>query len=254
MISSSHRLARALRRDELLDAVHCPRRDATLGAEPVKELAVVHGTHAERRLGHAALLDEGFDLAKEGLKTRVHVASPLRGFPPACQGNFTLIFIGAILWENPQVNQSWTLADEIRRRMNELGLNPKRLSLGAGLNETYVRDIIKGRTRNPRTDTLGKLARALRCSRADLLPPAERSAEASRELVSGLDPVLLSRALAVAERLAAEDKTVASEIASVVYRLIERERDGQPITDDEATLRVLEEFVRRIHRAAETFR
>lgn len=146
------------------------------------------------------------------------------------------------------MNQPWTLAGEIRRRMSELGLNPKRLSLAAGLNETYVRDIIKGRTLNPRTDTLGKLARALGCSRSDLSPPAERAAEASEGAASTrLDPALLSRALAVAERLSADDKVLASEIASVVYRLIERERHGQPITDDEATLSVLEEFVRRIH-------
>ncbi len=137
--------------------------------------------------------------------------------------------------------------------MNELGLNQKRLSLGAGLNETYVRDIIKGRTRNPRTDSLGKLARALGCSRADLLPPADRGTEAN-EGAARLDPALLNRALAVAERLSAEDKVLASEIASVVYRLIERERDGQPITDDEVTLRILEAFVRRIHSAAATFR
>ena len=152
------------------------------------------------------------------------------------------------------MDQAWTLAEEIRRRMNQLGLNSKRLSLGAGLNETYVRDIIKGRTRNPRTDTLGKLARALGCTRADLLPPAERASQANRGSVDSLDPMLLNRALAVAERLSADNKALASEIASVAYRLLERERNGQPITDDEVTLRVLEEFVRRIHSAVTTFR
>ncbi len=153
------------------------------------------------------------------------------------------------------MDQPWTLAAEIRHRMSALGLNPKRLSLSAGLNETYVRDIMKGRTRSPRTDTLGKIARALGCSRADLLPPAERAAEARGEgAATRLDPALLNRALAIAERLSADDKVLASEIASVAYRLIERERDGHPVTDDEATLRILEEFVRRIQSVAASFR
>jgi transcriptional regulator with XRE-family HTH domain len=66
--------------------------------------------------------------------------------------------------------QSSPLAEEIHRRMLAAGLNPKSLSLRAGLNETFVRDILKGRTRYPRTDTLAKLAAALGCSPADLLP------------------------------------------------------------------------------------
>ncbi len=124
------------------------------------------------------------------------------------------------------MDQPWTLAAEIRHRMSALGLNPKRLSLSA-----------------------------LGCSRADLLPPAERAAEARGEgAATRLDPALLNRALAIAERLSADDKVLASEIASVAYRLIERERDGHPVTDDEVTLRILEEFVRRIQSVAASFR
>ncbi len=175
------------------------------------------------------------------------------GFTPPCQRDFTLSTSEAKIWDYTQVNQAWTLAGEIRRRMSERGLNAKRLSISAGLNEGYVRDIIKARTLSPRTDSLGKLARALGCSRTDLLPPAERAAEA-REGGVRLDPALLNRALAVAARLSEQDKALASEIASVVYRLVERERDGQPITDDEATLRILEEFVRRIQSVAENDR
>jgi hypothetical protein len=124
------------------------------------------------------------------------------GFAPPCQRDFTLPRTVANLWDYSQVNQPWTLAGEIRRRMSERGINAKRLSIAAGLNEGYVRDIIKARTLSPRTDSLGKLARALGCSRSDLLPPAERAAEA-KEGGTRLDPALLNRALAVAERLSA---------------------------------------------------
>ncbi len=147
------------------------------------------------------------------------------------------------------MDKLWTLGEEVNRRMEELGLNPKRLSLAAGLNETYVRDIMRGRTRNPRTDSLGKLARALGCARADLLPPRERLAEGGDGSAGRLEPAVLNRALAVAERLAGEDKILASEIASVAYRLLRREQAGQAITDDEGTLRILEEFARRVHSA-----
>jgi len=147
------------------------------------------------------------------------------------------------------MSQAWTLGEEVHRRMGELGLNAKRLSLAAGLNETYVRDIMRGRTRNPRTDSLGKLARALGCARADLLPPRDRLAEVGDGAVGRLEPALLNRALAVAERLAGDDKILASEIASVAYRLLQREQAGQAITDDEGTLRILDEFARRIYSA-----
>lgn len=60
------------------------------------------------------------------------------------------------------------VAQEVTRRMRELGLNPKKLSKRAGLNETFVRDLSQGKSRNPRADSLGKLATALDCTVSDL--------------------------------------------------------------------------------------
>jgi len=61
------------------------------------------------------------------------------------------------------------LQSELRRRMVEHGFNQKSLARAADLNETAVRDILKGRSLNPRIDTLGALAGVLGCTLNDLV-------------------------------------------------------------------------------------
>ena len=68
------------------------------------------------------------------------------------------------------------LVSELKRRMAAAGLSQKRLALSAGLNETAVRDIVAGRSRHPRHDTLEKLAAVLGCGAADLIEPRNGSA------------------------------------------------------------------------------
>ena len=51
------------------------------------------------------------------------------------------------------------------------GFNQKSLARAAGLNQTAVRDILIGKSRHPRHDTLEKLAASLECSVIDLLEP-----------------------------------------------------------------------------------
>ncbi len=63
------------------------------------------------------------------------------------------------------------LADEIRRRMEAGGFNQKSLARAAGLNETAVRDILIGKSRHPRHDTVQKIAGALDCTAATLIEP-----------------------------------------------------------------------------------
>ena len=60
------------------------------------------------------------------------------------------------------------LQAELRRRMVAGGFNQKSLARHAGLNETAVRDILKGRSRSPRIDTLEALSRALSCTVQEL--------------------------------------------------------------------------------------
>ena len=86
------------------------------------------------------------------------------------------------------------LVRELQRRMALAKLSQKRLALIAGLNETAVRDIVTGRSRHPRHDTLQKLANALDCTVVDLID--ERSGPAARTgddadaflIVSRFDP------------------------------------------------------------------
>ncbi len=53
--------------------------------------------------------------------------------------------------------------------MKSRGLNPRSLSLKAGLNPTAVRDMIEGRVKFPRYDTVEALAKALEVSPARLM-------------------------------------------------------------------------------------
>lgn len=60
------------------------------------------------------------------------------------------------------------VAKQIVRRMEAVKLNPKSLSQKAGLNDTAVRDIVEGKSKHPRHDTLSKIAKALGCTLGDL--------------------------------------------------------------------------------------
>jgi transcriptional regulator with XRE-family HTH domain len=55
------------------------------------------------------------------------------------------------------------------------GFGQKALALKAKLNETYVRDILKGKSRNPTQSRLRKVAEALDCSVEDLTGDATES-------------------------------------------------------------------------------
>jgi transcriptional regulator with XRE-family HTH domain len=60
------------------------------------------------------------------------------------------------------------LVNNIERRMKRMGLTQKALALKAGLNETAVRDILKGRSRDPQLSTLRALGRILGCTVEEL--------------------------------------------------------------------------------------
>jgi transcriptional regulator with XRE-family HTH domain len=63
------------------------------------------------------------------------------------------------------------IAEAIRRRMEKRGLTRKALSLKAGLAEGYVRDILAGKSKNPRSEHLALLATALNCPVTELIDP-----------------------------------------------------------------------------------
>nr|WP_314075043.1 helix-turn-helix domain-containing protein [uncultured Roseococcus sp.] len=85
------------------------------------------------------------------------------------------------------------VAKEVERRMLLLGMQQKHLARAAGLNETYVRDLIKGKSKNPRNDHLARLAEALGCTVADLMaPPRQRLGYQAQPLTTSGDGSLFS--------------------------------------------------------------
>jgi SOS-response transcriptional repressor LexA len=66
--------------------------------------------------------------------------------------------------------------DKLRALLAEAGMTPRALSLAIGDNPYTVRDILSGRTRNPRSDTLSAIANALGVGLYDVLEADEFSA------------------------------------------------------------------------------
>jgi transcriptional regulator with XRE-family HTH domain len=71
----------------------------------------------------------------------------------------------AVAKESPYV------ARAIYRRMKEAGLSQRALALKAGLPETYVRDVMSGKSKNPKHHSLAAIATALNCSLLDIIDP-----------------------------------------------------------------------------------
>jgi len=67
------------------------------------------------------------------------------------------------------------VAREVHRRMVARQIGQKALAIGAGLNETYVRDLFSAKSKNPKTDQLQKLADFFGCRLEDLLTPGSAS-------------------------------------------------------------------------------
>ncbi len=70
------------------------------------------------------------------------------------------------------------LKTRLKEAINLRQYKPKALSLQAGLNETAIRDILKGRSKNPRTDTTRKIANILNIRHewlVDGFPPMENT-------------------------------------------------------------------------------
>ena len=62
--------------------------------------------------------------------------------------------------------------DRLKARMSAAGFSQRSLALAAGLHEDRVRNILRGRSRNPRADTVNALATALSVPAAWLLDQA----------------------------------------------------------------------------------
>lgn len=84
-----------------------------------------------------------------------------------------------------------SLQKRLRQRLDELDLKPFQAAKKAGLGESYVRDILRGKARSPSAENLAKLALALETS-TEFLMGSKDSAEVLTEInVVGL-PVVSS--------------------------------------------------------------
>jgi transcriptional regulator with XRE-family HTH domain len=95
------------------------------------------------------------------------------------------------IWEFSPMAES-VIRDELRRRMEANEFNQKSLARAAQLNETAVRDILKGRSKNPRVDTLQAIAKVLGCTVNDLIGETGLQAEVEelKARIAGLEAEL----------------------------------------------------------------
>jgi transcriptional regulator with XRE-family HTH domain len=78
------------------------------------------------------------------------------------------------------------VAREVHRRMVDAGITKKRLALDSGLGETYVHDLFRGKSMNPQSEHLAKLAKGLKCEVSDLTHPA--GASEKPKISQNIDP------------------------------------------------------------------
>jgi phage repressor protein C with HTH and peptisase S24 domain len=133
------------------------------------------------------------------------------GFFPSRNGILPTSLYRDEAWDYSQMEKT-RLAREVERRMEALLLNPKSLSKKAKLNETWVRDLLEGRTLSPRHVSLQKLATALGCGIGDLTgdAPAIAHRDPAPENVAAVDELDV-RAAAGPGQLVDETAKVISE-------------------------------------------
>lgn len=112
----------------------------------------------------------------------------------------------------------------LQRLLDERGMNPRQLSMQAGLNPTAVRDMLSGRVRSPRYDTLQAIAKVLETTPAWLMGDAvtrhdlrqsNRSEHARLELLTEIIARLQETAADMKRPLAAKEL---ASMAMTLYR------------------------------------
>jgi transcriptional regulator with XRE-family HTH domain len=113
--------------------------------------------------------------------------------------------------------------------MEQRGLNPRSLSLKAGLNATAVRDMLDGRSRFPRYDTIQALSEALGTTPALLMGDSEAVREVSAKgqgFAQDLDLLteIIARLQEVTEEL--DRKLEPRDFAAMATSIYRRLHDG----------------------------
>jgi transcriptional regulator with XRE-family HTH domain len=119
----------------------------------------------------------------------------------------------------------------LRQLMVEHGLNPRSLSLKAGLNATAVRDMLEGRSRFPRYDTAQALAEALETTPARLMSDdteeEKTSGTKSKDFADDLELLteIIARLREVSEEL--DRKLSPRDFAAMAATIYRRVQEGE---------------------------
>lgn len=117
--------------------------------------------------------------------------------------------------------------NNLRLLMESAGFNPRSLSLKAGLNATAVRDMLEGRTKFPRYDTVMALAAALETTPAGLMG-GQLNVNQDNKLVAEDDPEmdLLAEIIARLQEVADEHrkKLAPQDFAAMVVTIYRQVR------------------------------
>jgi transcriptional regulator with XRE-family HTH domain len=146
--------------------------------------------------------------------------------------------------ENPRRSLRKFIPNAALKNFREAArLSQAKLAELARLSQSVIARLESGETRTT-ADIAVRLAPLLGREPRELFPqiPGRPNAEGDA------DPDVLKRALAIGRRFGDDDDDLIVEIAGLVYALLMRERGGHPISDDEGTLSLLDDFARRLRR------
>ncbi|MDX9689309.1 MAG: XRE family transcriptional regulator [Proteobacteria bacterium] len=132
-------------------------------------------------------------------------------------------------------NNTTGWATRLRRLMEDKGFNPRSLSLAAGLNATAVRDILEGRAKYPRYDTIESLAKALEITPNHLMTGG--NGDKAQEASATASPKSTQRSASTTK----PPETVTTE-------------GGIHPSLDDADLALLSEIIATLHEVAENYK
>ena len=168
------------------DVSVCPRHrvqgDIAARPHPRNKLAVVQCQFAERRLADVMCPAVRLDLCNQQRAGSVEVVGQFHRPTRLCGLIHGGQFVQRKLkpWRSRSscgINPTVGLPDEIRRRMAALGHSTASLAAAAGVRDSFVKDIIRSKSRNPRAEQVQH--------RDTARPPARPAARGARTAARG---------------------------------------------------------------------
>lgn len=219
------------------------------------QLVIADGKAAELGRAHAVRISENLDFAQQSHSDGIH--------NPQFRGICTPLSIGKIREVSPLtvVNEVWEyipmptpISRALRKLMEAHNLSMLKLARRAGVGSTYIRDILRGRSRDPRRSKLEQVAAVFGLTVDELINSTTGpNLDIPKSDERGTRADLLQRAHALSDRILRgrelADKAASSyRIAAVIYDvLMEREMSGDPVSDDDhKELKLIEDIARRM--------